>query len=129
MTNVKVVDASALAAILFNEAEADAMAQRMHGAALVAPRLLSFELANICLKKCRRDPGRREALIAGMRNADDRGIEELPVDRDAALALAFDTGLTAYDASYLWLAIELDAELVTLDDALARAWAKRTGRV
>ena len=31
------------------------------------------------------------------------------------------TGLTAYDASYLWLTRQLDADLVTLDQQLARA--------
>ena len=34
-------------------------------------------------------------------------------------ALAAQTGLTAYDASYLWLARSRDAELVTLDAGLA----------
>jgi predicted nucleic acid-binding protein len=35
--------------------------------------------------------------------------------------LAEATGLTAYDASYLWLARTLNAELVTLDRKLAAA--------
>jgi predicted nucleic acid-binding protein len=35
--------------------------------------------------------------------------------------LAVDTGLSAYDASYLWLALALKAELVTLDARLANA--------
>ena len=39
------------------------------------------------------------------------------------LALASATGLTAYDASYLWLARRLGAPLVTLDAQLARAAA------
>jgi hypothetical protein len=34
--------------------------------------------------------------------------------------LAAESGLTAYDASYLWLARTRDAELVTLDVALGR---------
>lgn len=35
--------------------------------------------------------------------------------------LALQTGLSGYDASYLWLAITQDAELITLDRELARA--------
>ena len=58
---------------------------------------------------------------------DGRGLRggcqshaELAVDHDAVLALAVTTGLTVYDASYLWLARTLDAELVTLDQKLAK---------
>lgn len=37
------------------------------------------------------------------------------------IELARRTGLSAYDASYLWLARHLGAELVTLDAKLANA--------
>jgi predicted nucleic acid-binding protein len=50
-------------------------------------------------------------------------IEVVAIDGDAVVALAENTGLTAYDASYLWLARELRADLVTLDAALAAASA------
>ena len=39
-------------------------------------------------------------------------------------ALATQTGLTAYDASYLWLARSHDAELITLDRELLRLSAE-----
>ncbi len=39
MTGIKVVDASALAAILFAEVEADAIGERLTGARLAAPSL------------------------------------------------------------------------------------------
>jgi uncharacterized protein with PIN domain len=51
---VKVIDASPLAALLFGEPEAAAVVGRLGDARLVAPSLLDFELANICLLKCRR---------------------------------------------------------------------------
>ena len=53
---VKVIDASALAALLFGEPEAEAVVERLGDARLVAPSLLGFELANVCLIKCRRHP-------------------------------------------------------------------------
>jgi predicted nucleic acid-binding protein len=37
------------------------------------------------------------------------------------------TRLTAYDAAYLWLARSLAADLVTLDEKLARAWTRLQG--
>ena len=43
------------------------------------------------------------------------------MDHAEVVALALETGLTAYDASYLWLARRLGLELVTLDKALQAA--------
>ena len=121
MAGVKVVDASALAALLFGEPEGDAVAARLADARLVAPVLLGFELANVCLIKCRRHPAQRAALLAAFRLRARLPIEEIAVDHDAALELAQESGLTVYDASYLWLARVLGAELITLDRQLAVA--------
>ena len=120
---VKVVDASALAALLFGEPEAEGVAERLGDARLVGPALLGFELANVCLVKCRRHPEREPALTRAFRLRTRLRIEELAVDHEAAIELAFSTGLTAHDASYLWLSRLLDAELITLDHRLAEAAA------
>jgi predicted nucleic acid-binding protein len=124
VTGIKVVDASALAALLFGEKEAEAVAASLEGARLAAPALLGFELANVCLTKMRRHPAQREALRAAFRLADRLAVETVAVDHGAALDLAEATGLTAYDASYLWLARTLGGELVTLDRKLAAAMAR-----
>jgi predicted nucleic acid-binding protein len=121
VTAVKVVDASALAALLFGEPDAEAVAARLEEARLVAPALLEFELANVCLIKCRRYPEQREALLSGLRLRGQLAIEEVAVDHHGAAELGLATGLTAYDASYLWLANGLGAELVTLDRRLGLA--------
>ena len=39
----------------------------------------------------------------------------------AIVQLALETGLSTYDASYLWLARRLGAPLVTFDERLRRA--------
>ena len=57
------------------------------------------------------------------RNAFQIEIREVPFDAVVALAVA--TDLTAYDASYLWLARTLNAELVTLDRRLEQAASAR----
>ena len=123
MTVAKVVDASALAALLFAEPEAEAIAGLLEGARLAAPSLLDFELANVCLTKIRRQPSQRDALRAAFRLAHRLRVETVAVDHAAIVDLAETTGLTAYDASYLWLTRALDAELVTLDQKLAAASA------
>ncbi len=48
-------------------------------------------------------------------------METVAIDHAATLDLAEAAGLTAYDASRLWLARSLGAELVTLDRKLAAA--------
>jgi predicted nucleic acid-binding protein len=122
---VKVVDASAFGALLFGESQAQAIAQRLAGAKLAAPALLPFEVANIALKKIRRHPELRPALLTAFGMLERLSIDTVAVDYDGALRLAEHTGLTAYDASYLWLAQALDAELVTLDHGLAAAAAAK----
>jgi predicted nucleic acid-binding protein len=121
VTSVKVVDASALAALIFSEPEADAIVQRLDGAKLAAPSLLDYELANVCLVKSRREPSQQKDLRTAFGMRYRLRIETISVDHLGVLDLAETTGLTAYDASYLWLARSLGAELVTLDRKLAAA--------
>lgn len=116
-----VVDASALSALLFNEPEAPAVTRRLGDATLLAPGLLPYEIANVCAMKIRRDRKRRDLLLEAFALFESLDIEIVDVDHCAAVVLADETGLTAYDASYLWLARKLGADLVTLDRELAAA--------
>ena len=120
---VRVVDASALGAVLFGEPDGPAISDRLRGAGLIAPALLPFEVASICLREIRRHPDQRDALMVafGMLARMEIGIVE--VDHRETLALAERAGLTAYDASYLWLARRMSSELVTLDSRLEAAGA------
>jgi predicted nucleic acid-binding protein len=117
----KVVDASAIVALLFNELKRDEAARRLRGSTLHAPSLIGFEVANACLKKARARPGEREALFDAFSFLDELAISQEPVDLREAIALAERTKLSLYDASYLWLARSLSAELVTLDERQAHA--------
>jgi predicted nucleic acid-binding protein len=106
----KVVDASALAAIAFAEAGADAVLDEIDGYRLHAPSLVVFELMNVAWKRSRRQPAASALFVEALRF---RGINQEEVVR---LGLA--TGLSAYDASYLWLSRVLGMPLVTLDRKL-----------
>ena len=97
------------------------VAERLGDARLVGPALLGFELANVCLLKCRRHPEQAPALTQAFRLRTRLGLEEVAVDHEGAEELAIGTGLTAYDARYLWLSRQLDDERVTLDRRLAKA--------
>ena len=121
---IRVVDASAIAAILYQEPEAAAVVQQLEGHELVASALLDFELSNVCLTKLRRHPDERDGLLAGLRWRPRLAIEIRNVDHESVLALAVQTGLSFYDASYMWLARQLGAVLVTLDRQLAETAEK-----
>jgi predicted nucleic acid-binding protein len=118
---IKVIDASAMAAVLFGEASAENIAARVRGCELVAPYLLEFELVNVCISKIRRTPADRELFLAAYTKREAIKVESMAVDYADVLALAQRTGLTGYDASYLLLARTLGVELVTLDRQLQSA--------
>ena len=122
----KVVDASALAALLFGEPQAEQIADRLGQSPLIAPTLLAFEIASVCLQKLRRYPSRRDSVLAAHLLSRQMNIKAVNVNFDDVVSLAEETSLTVYDASYLWLAQTLDAELVTLDAALAKQARRRT---
>jgi predicted nucleic acid-binding protein len=117
----KVVDASAIVAVLFDEVTRESIVARLRGSFLYAPMLLEFEVANACLKKIRAAPGERQLLLDAFALLEELSITLEPIDLAEAIALAELTRLSLYDASYLWLARALHAELVTLDDKLGRA--------
>lgn len=101
---VTVVDASALAAVTFIEPAAPAVEARLANTSLAAPALIWFELANVCLTKIRRQPDEEGRLLERFADALQLVIDMRPVDYLAVVVLARETGLSAYDASYLWLA-------------------------
>ena len=123
--NRLVVDASAFAAFVFQEPEAGAIAARLNGASLFAPTLLKFELASVARKKMRTQPLRASRILVALATAlEERwGIAWCDVDPIEVVLVANATGLTTYDAAYLWLAGSLGADLVTLDARLATAGA------
>ncbi len=125
MTRV-VVDASAYVAMAFNEPHGQEIARRLEGAAVYAPTLLKFELANAAWKKARGDPAHRAAILRALTLALDPcwGINWRDVDPADTVLIALATGLTAHDSAYVALAGLLGAELVTLDEGIAAACAR-----
>jgi predicted nucleic acid-binding protein len=125
--NRVVVDASALAAVAFNEPGADEVARRLDGALVSAPVLLKFELANVAWKKIRRQPEQNRQILRALSEilGPRTGIRWMEVDPADVVMLSLATGLTAYDAAYVWLAGMLGADIVTLDVKIERATSNR----
>jgi predicted nucleic acid-binding protein len=120
----KVVDASAIAAFIFNESQGTAVQAQLVGATLHAPALIDVEMASICLKKIRAAIDPRDVILKMYAAYGSAVIQREAVMMTEVIALAERTGLSAYDACYLWLARHLGAELVTLDEKLGKAAAR-----
>jgi len=116
---VKVVDASALAALLFGEPGGVRISALLKGAKLIAPALLTFEVASVCLKKIKLHPDQKNTLLSAYQLLHRMDIIQSEVDFTETITLAKAKGITLYDAAYLWLADQFQAELVTLDRKLA----------
>ncbi len=116
-----VIDASALAAVVFHEAGAESVHARVAGATICAPELLKYELTNVAVNKARRHPAHASEIFSRLDATLNRrrGVIWHDVNPVDVAVLATITGLSAYDASYLWLAGWLEADLVTLDKRLA----------
>ncbi len=115
-----VIDASALAAVVFDEPEAAPVLASVSGT-LIAPTLIRYELASVCVTKMLRRPERIRDIEARYRLLDEVGVDLFEPDWDTLPALAHRWHLSAYDAAYLQLALGRDASLVTLDARLAQA--------
>ncbi len=121
-----VVDASAIVAFLTQDAADQHATDEVVGAAVkqgfLAPKLLELEVPNALRKLLRRasiSVQTRDELLADFRSMPMRLEARYDVGR---LIGASDTfGLTLYDAAYLVLAMDLSADLATLDRALADA--------
>jgi predicted nucleic acid-binding protein len=120
----KVVDASAIAAILFNEPRRAEVEAALAGAALCAPAFIDIEIASVCLKKLRLNIYPEPTVLAMYAAYDGIDIRRDAISLKDVIGVAQKTHLSLYDASYLWLARRLGVELVTLDQRLQKAAAK-----
>ena len=122
-----VVDASAIAAVLFSEPSADEVVERLGSAQLAAPSLLPYEVVSVAGGKVRRGEVPTDTAMTALAAFGRMRILLHEPDFSEVFRFTVRTRLTAYDAAYLHLAQSLSAELVTLDDKLARAWSRLQG--
>lgn len=121
--SVTVVDASAVAAVLFDEPEGEPVLASVTGA-LIAPGLLPYEVASVCATKLARRSAEAETILARYSLLADLDIALLEPDWKMLPLLARKWALSTYDAAYLQLALAHEAPLVTLDARLAAAYDK-----
>lgn len=113
-----VLDCSVLAGLVFREPWFDTAQAHIEGRSLHAPHLLMQEISSVTLKKIRRQEAH---ALQGFGQAMQIAVDLHSIDTAQAFALAQRYQLSAYDASYLWLAAELKCPLATFDEQLAQA--------
>ena len=124
----RVVDASVFAAAYFRESREPEAQRLITGQDVVAPTLVNYEMASIARRKLAADPQMRRLVSNGLREFLQFNIQRLDVDYPQVVDLALLTGLSTYDASYLYLARQLNLPLITFDRQLAtvsRNWTRR----
>lgn len=114
-----VIDCSVLAGLVFEESWQLQAIEKIQGRTLNAPYLLQTEIASVALKKHKK--GAEEIAENGLAHYATMSIELHRVYPADSFSLAVRYKLSAYDASYLWLAAELKAPLATFDEKLADA--------
>ena len=124
----RVVDASALGALIFGEPDAAEVVSLLDEAEIYVPTLLPYELASIARKKISRYPEQREALLQALAFSLFMDIRLIEVNGLELVDLALETGLSVYDASYLYLSENLGMELITFDQRLREAASLRVRR-
>ena len=108
-----------IATLLFQEDQRDVAERRLVDRELHAPELLDYEFANVAMNKFRRKQGHLVSIALALFH--EYPIDLHSIDVTATVNLAQRYNLSAYDASYLWLAAELKAPLATFDAKLGEA--------
>jgi predicted nucleic acid-binding protein len=124
---IRIVDASAIGAVMLVEPEGTWVNEQTDGMELLASAILPFEVGNIFWKRMRQS-GADTYAISTIWAA---WSSLLPVrlvtpDPSHTLRLAYETGLTFYDASYVRVAQDHAADLISLDRRLVHV-ARRLG--
>jgi predicted nucleic acid-binding protein len=121
-----VVDASVIAAALFQEKYAEAARKVLLSArTLCAPDLLYAEIANVVWKRYRHGEIDKEEAADLLNDVLDLPLEITSSEQlvRPALELALRTDRTVYDCLYVVLAVQEKAVLVTGDQRLVNALA------
>ena len=119
-----IADASAVLAVVLNEAARDSIIRRTAGCRIAAPEVLPYEVGNALVAVRKKGRLTDQETLRAFDSAQRIAIELLPVTISQALRLAMRLGIYAYDAYYLQCCIEQHLPLLSLDARMCEA-AKR----
>ncbi|MBU1088700.1 type II toxin-antitoxin system VapC family toxin [Patescibacteria group bacterium] len=128
--NCFVIDVSVVLAVLLPDEQNLTKIKRLarliaeKSVVLYCPRLLRFEFGNGLRLSVLRKRLRPESVAVLLRQFEKMPLKFLSFNMTKVLDLAIENKLSFYDASYLCLALEKKAKLLTLDERLEKIWRK-----
>ncbi len=116
-----VVDASAVAEILFGTESGRRAAASLDGHELIAPQHLTAEVASVIRGWSLSQQISDEQALRAFSEFDALGVEQVPMMSLLPSVYSLRHNLSAYDAMYVVLARAVQCQLLTLDVRLAAA--------
>lgn len=119
-----VVDSSFVLAFLLDEGNTDVESvferEAKHEVKFISTSLLKYEVANSLRTKVLRKKFKKSKAFLLYENFSELDIKEEEVNYFEVLKSAISNNISFYDCSYLYLAKQLKAKLLTLDTALQK---------
>ncbi|MDR3049389.1 MAG: type II toxin-antitoxin system VapC family toxin [Elusimicrobiota bacterium] len=112
------IDASALLAVVLNEAEKQKIVKLTQGDEICCPEIVPYEVGNALSAMLKRHRLNEEQIIKSFNLFELFFLHYVEVDIAAALKIAIKHNIYAYDAYYLEAAFRLKLPLLTLDSAM-----------
>ena len=113
-----VADTNTFIAVALNEPEKDMIIRLTEGHNLVAPEVLPFEIGNALTAMSRRNKLEVDEVIVAWDMIQHIPVDLRRSDIRAALSIATQYNIFAYDAYFLECALHLRSPLLTLDQRM-----------
>ena len=113
-----VADTNTFIAVALNEPEKDMIIRITEGHDLVAPEVLPFEIGNALTAMMKRNALKADEVISAWDMVQQIPVDLRRIDIGAALNIATEYNIYAYDAYFLECARNLRSPLLTLDQQM-----------
>jgi predicted nucleic acid-binding protein len=115
-----VADTNVFIAVVLNEPEKDSIIRLTEGSDLLAPEVLPFEIGNALTAMMKRYVLGAEEAISAWEMVQRIPVDLQRIDIKAALQIAIEFNIYAYDAYFLECADRLRGPLLTLDRGMKK---------
>ena len=110
-----IADTNTFIAVALNEPEKDMIIRLTEGYDLVAPEVLPFEIGNALTTMMKKNALKTDEVVFTWDMVQHIPVELRRIDIRAALNIATECNIYAYDAYFLECALNLRSPLLTLD--------------